>query len=66
MTIAGLITGVKKDRGFKTEELAAYAGISRSEFFKRMKNPKLWRLGELNSIYRLLKIKEEERIYKDE
>ncbi len=63
MSIKGLIAGYRAELNVTPRELAAVAGIAPSEYYKKLKNASLWRLGEINAIYTFLNIPQEERIY---
>ena len=63
MTIKGIIEAYRDELEVSTEDLVKYAGISKATLYRCYRDSDLWKLGTLNSIYKLLNVPKEERIY---
>lgn len=66
MKIASILTAYRVEANLKSDELAQCIGLSHNAFYTRMRDPKSWRLGELNSAYDFLKVPANERVYEED
>lgn len=60
--VAGLIYWHMRERGLSQRQLAGKVGMTAATLSRRLADPKKFRVGELEKIFRVLNIPEEERV----